>query len=70
MKTHNASIYHCVTCGRVVHAELNAKPPQCCGHKMAKAATETIREGDAAGEKAGGRSQTPPAVIKGRTKPR
>jgi DNA-directed RNA polymerase subunit RPC12/RpoP len=69
MKTHNASIYHCVTCGRIVHAELKAKAPECCGHKMAKAATETIREGDVAGERAGGRSQTPP-VVKGRAKPR
>jgi hypothetical protein len=21
MKTHNSSIYHCISCGRVVHAE-------------------------------------------------
>jgi hypothetical protein len=70
MKTHNASIYHCVTCGRVEHVELKAKPPQCCGHKMAKAATETIREGDVAGKTASGLPQSPPPVIKRGTKPR
>jgi hypothetical protein len=70
MKTHNASIYHCISCGRVVHAELKAKPPLCCGHTMTKAAAETIREGNA-GEKApsGGSEPAPPAG-KGRTKPR
>jgi DNA-directed RNA polymerase subunit RPC12/RpoP len=70
MKTHNATIYHCVTCGRVVHAELKTKPPECCGHKMAKAATETIREGDVAGENMGGPSETAPPVSKGPKKPR
>jgi hypothetical protein len=70
MKTHNARIYHCVTCGRVVHAEFEAKPPECCGHTMAKAFSETIREGDIAGEEAGGHSETPPPVSKGGTKPK
>jgi hypothetical protein len=50
METHNASIYHCVTCGRVEHAELEAQPPECCGHAMAKAFTETVPEGSAAGD--------------------
>ena len=27
MKTHNASIYHCVKCGHVEHIELGAEPP-------------------------------------------
>lgn len=70
MKTHNACIYHCVHCGRVVHAEFEAAPPQCCGHTMGKACTETILEGDVAGEKPGSRSETPPPVSKGPTKPR
>jgi hypothetical protein len=69
MKTHNANIYHCVACGRVMHAELDAEPPQCCGHTMTKACAETI-EGDAAGEKADGDSAAVPPVIKGRKKPR
>jgi hypothetical protein len=70
METHNATIYHCVTCGRVVHVELEATPPECCGHTMAKAFTETIREGDVAGEDTGGPSETAPPASKGRKKPR
>lgn len=70
METHNAIIYHCIACGRVVHAEFEAVPPQCCGHTMAKACAETIHEGDVAGEEAGGHSETAPPVIKGREKPR
>ncbi len=70
MKTRNVSIYHCISCGRVVHAELAAKPPQCCGHTMAKAAAETIREGNAEGKAASGGSDTAPPAGKGRTKPR
>jgi hypothetical protein len=69
--TRNASIYHCVACGRVVHAEIEAEPPpQCCGQAMAKAFTETIRESDVAGEKAGGQSATAPPASKDHTKPR
>jgi len=70
METHNASIFHCVTCGRVVHAEFETKPPECCGHAMARAFTETIREGDVAGAESGSHSETPPPVNKGRTKPK
>jgi len=62
MKTHNASIYHCISCGRVLHAELEVESPQCCGHSMAKSA-ETIHEGDIAGEEAGGHAETEPTVI-------
>lgn len=70
MTTHNASIYHCISCGRVVHAELEAEPPQCCGHAMTKACAETVCEGDVAREKAGGHSETTPPVIESRKKPR
>jgi hypothetical protein len=70
MKTHNARIYHCNSCGRVVHAELEAEPPQCCGHAMAKACAETIREGDVTGEETGGRPETKSPTIKGRKRPR
>ncbi len=46
MKTHNANIYHCISCGRIVHAELEATLPQCCGHTMINACTQMIGEGD------------------------
>ncbi len=70
MKTQNAGtfIYHCISCGRVVHAELDGEPPQCCGHAMTKACAEAIHEGDLAGEMAGGETETPPPVIKGSKK--
>jgi hypothetical protein len=42
MKTHNASIYHCLRCGRVEHLESDAKAPECCGSEMTEASTETI----------------------------
>jgi hypothetical protein len=72
MKTHNAGtfIYHCIACGRVVHAELDGEPPQCCGHAMTKAGAELFREGCISGEKVGGQSDAASEVIKGRTKPR
>lgn len=70
MKTHNASIYHCTSCGRIEHVESEAEPPQCCGQTMAKACAETVRGGDAAGEKTGDRSETTSPVIKGSKKPR
>jgi len=70
VKTHNAIIYHCVHCGRVVHAERESGHPQCCGRTMGKAAAETVREGDVTGEKTGGRPETEPPMIKGRKKPR
>jgi hypothetical protein len=55
MQTHNASIYHCVTCGRIVHAELETTPPLCCGHAMVEM-TETIHEGDTSGKERRGES--------------
>ena len=70
MKTQNASIYHCISCGRIQHVESEAERPQCCGQMMAKACAETVRGGDAAGEKAGDHSETASTVIKGSKKPR
>ena len=57
METHNACIYHCLACGRVVHAELDAKPPQCCGQTMTKTCSETVPNGDVP-EDACGHSET------------
>ena len=42
MKTHNAIIYHCLLCGKVVHREPDLEQPECCGQKMVKAAAETL----------------------------
>ena len=69
-ETHNASIYHCVTCGRVEHVELDAKTPQCCGKAMAKAFTETIPPVDFAPEVGKGDSETAMPVITDKKKPR
>ena len=70
MKTQNASINHCISFGRIEHVESEAEPPQCCGQTIAKACAETVRGGEAAGEKAGGHSETASPVIKGSKKPR
>jgi len=71
MKTHNANIYHCESCGRVVHAEFEAKPPQCCGHTMAKACEETVHQGDVTGKGVSGHPEpVPPPVSASRAKPR
>ena len=70
MKTRNDIIYHCISCGHVVDAELEAQSPQCCGRTMTKAASKTVRDDDAPGEKAGGRPKTEPPVINARKKPR
>jgi len=52
MKTHNRIIFHCLTCGNVLHAECDQRPPHCCGYEMVRAAAETIcdDEGSAAEE--------------------
>ena len=42
MEIHNVCIYHCLHCGRVVHAELDDEPPKCCGHTMTRACEETV----------------------------
>lgn len=70
MKTHNAIICHCISCGRVEHVEPEAEPPQCCGHAMAKSVTETIHAGDVVGETPGGQAGTTPPEIENHTKPR
>jgi hypothetical protein len=70
MKTHDAIIYHCLTCGGVVHAEPEAESPQCCGHTMVKAAGETIHEADDIEAATGAHCETEPPLIKGRKKPR
>jgi DNA-directed RNA polymerase subunit RPC12/RpoP len=46
MKTCNIIIYHCVTCGRIVHADLDDMPPMCCGHAMVKASEDTVHGRD------------------------
>jgi hypothetical protein len=46
MKTHNALIYHCLCCGRVVHQEPLVAAPHCCGVPMTEAAAETICEAE------------------------
>lgn len=48
MTTHNARIYHCQACGRVVHVDPQAPPPRCCGRAMTGAGEVSIRD-DAAG---------------------
>ena len=70
MKTHNAIIYHCVHCGRVVHAERESGHPQCCGRTMGTAASETIPGGDVVAEETVGRPEPEPPMIKGGQKPR
>jgi hypothetical protein len=42
MTTHIVSIYHCIECGRVVHAESELEPPHCCGHPMVEACEEMV----------------------------
>jgi hypothetical protein len=70
VKTHNAIIYHCVQCGRVVHAEHESGHPQCCGRAMGKSASETIRGGEVVVERTVGRSEPEPPMINGGPKPR
>ena len=69
METHDAVIYHCHTCGRVVHAEPEAEAPQCCGQAMVRSCEETPHEGDVAPEKGGSTTEAPPAN-EDRKKPR
>lgn len=70
MKTHNAIIYHCISCGRIEHVESETEPPQCCGQMMVKACAETVRVDVASGDKARNHSETASPVIKGSQKPR
>ena len=68
MKTHNACMYHCLTCGNVVHCERKPRPPQCCHHEMVMAAAETIidREETQTEETARVRGETAAPVAKPR----
>jgi hypothetical protein len=70
MKTHNANIYHCLSCGRIEHAGLEADPPQCCGHPMTKACENTVGVGNGDGERMQGGAEKASPVIEGRKKPR
>jgi len=58
MNTHSMSTYHCISCGRIEHAVLETEPPQCCGQTMVKACEESIFEGEVAGEKLTGQSES------------
>jgi len=57
MEIHNVCIYHCLHCGRVVHAELDEEPPKCCGHTMTRACEETVGPDESGAEQAEGRSE-------------
>jgi hypothetical protein len=46
MKTHNRILFHCLCCGKVVHAEPQDAVPTCCGQRMINAAAETVANGD------------------------
>ena len=70
MTTRNTNIYHCVSCGRVVHADSDAKPPECCGRAMVMAAAETIREPAPSGEASIAQNEIDPPASKGSRKPR
>ncbi len=70
MKTQSATIYHCVSCGRIVHSESETEAPQCCGQAMAIAVPETTTESAVPEEKGVEDVQTPPPVIEGVQKPR
>ena len=63
MKTHNRFIYHCLTCGNLVHAAPETRPPQCCGYEMVKAAAETICETDDAAETSDCQTPFPAASV-------
>jgi hypothetical protein len=60
MTASNAIIYHCIVCGRIVHAESEAEPPQCCGNAMTKACEEITPTSKISGEPADGHEETPP----------
>jgi hypothetical protein len=44
MKIHNVPIYHCLCCGSILHGEMGATPPECCGREMVKAGEQTLHE--------------------------
>lgn len=49
MKTQTDCIYHCLACGRIERADLNAVPPVCCGRAMTQTCSETISNNDMLG---------------------
>jgi DNA-directed RNA polymerase subunit RPC12/RpoP len=70
MKTHNAIIYHCLTCGKIVHRDPGLEVPSCCGKTMVKAAAETVVDDE--GEESKRANQLPgtPPSPTNRPKPR
>jgi hypothetical protein len=46
MKTHNLMIFHCLSCGAILHREPEQEVPLCCGKPMIKAAGETVANGE------------------------
>jgi hypothetical protein len=70
MTAHNAIIYHCLTCGSVVHAEPEAEPPHCCGCEMEKAATAAVRQEDVSRMSDASHCETAPPLPRVRKKPR
>jgi len=70
MKTHNAIIYHCLSCGSVVHSDPEAEPPRCCGQAMVKSAAETVNAPETADELGGSHGDIETPVGKARNKPR
>ena len=50
MQTHNRIIYHCLCCGRLVHAEPETPVPNCCERPMVNAAAETVSDDDSLAE--------------------
>lgn len=70
MKTHNVGVFHCVHCGRVSHIGLELDAPYCCGHAMAKAAEDTIRDVDVEVKGASLHTDASPLTITNQLKPR
>lgn len=42
MTQRNLTIFHCLACGAILHAEPRQAVPDCCGRPMVKAAAETV----------------------------
>jgi DNA-directed RNA polymerase subunit RPC12/RpoP len=57
MKTHNAIIYHCLSCGKIEHRDQGQEAPSCCGKLMVKAAAETVVDNE--GEESKGANPQP-----------
>lgn len=61
MQTHQVKVYHCITCGRLAHADSDAPPPECCRHTMTFAFGEAMDERHLPGQSTNGLPGTPPA---------